>query len=153
MPQRPGQMASPELIALMIQASRETVNVSLPSRALAVQLRARIHSARKALRNMASRPNAEPAIRANAVVVEQVETSIKQDPVTQQWILMVGPRDAKFIEAIKQAGVDLSKVDISQLTEEQKSALVGEPPSMPVGGTQSTSASLVDKFLREKKVN
>lgn len=96
---------SPEFLELIRQAARETKRIQLPSKALAVQLRQRVHSARKHLFKSASKPNATAEDRTYADLAQSIETSIELDSIAGQYTLVVRPRDFQFREALAAAGV------------------------------------------------
>lgn len=94
---------SPEFLALISKAADETVSIQLASRALAIKMRQRLHSARKHLMRAAQRPNATLSDQARATLAESIETSIDEhDGIVS---LIVRPRDSQFREALRAAGV------------------------------------------------
>lgn len=106
------------MLALIIQASQETVSIALPSKGMAVQLRQRLHSFRKRLRKDAEKPTAGETEKANSLIAETVETALLILPDGQVF-LIVRPRDSLFLQAIRDAGVN---VDAKDVTEEATAA-------------------------------
>ena len=98
---------SPELLALIIQASKESVSLLVGDKKKAQRLRFRIHSFRRTLHRAALRPNATPHDRALSDAADSVETSL---PIPIEgpgglWVLVVRPRDTEFLDILRRAGV------------------------------------------------
>lgn len=98
---------SPDFIALITHAARETIRIQLPSRAIATSMRAKLHSARKHIFRVASTPSATPQDRMLSSLAQSIETAIEHDKETGITHLVVRPRDIMFRDALAAAGVKL----------------------------------------------
>lgn len=132
---------SPDFLALIKQAARETVSIQLPSHKLAIQMRQRLHSARKQLFRRASSTTATLEDRAYSELAQQIETAIENSPnggVT----LLVRPRDSVFRDAIAKAGVKIDSPDMPDLSQGELPG-PASPPASPV--------DILDKYLKPKE--
>lgn len=113
-----GAGISPEFLELIQRAARETISIPCESQAFAVKFRQRLHSARKHLFKLATRPSATPADAALASLAESIETAITNSNgiIT----LIVRPRDSQFRDALRAAGINVEP------------SLQPPPPSDPI---------------------
>jgi hypothetical protein len=132
-----GSGVSPEFLALIVSAGTETVRVQLPSKALAIKMRHRVHSARKQLFREADKPTASMLARGYAEIASQVETSIEEvDGGT--WVLIVRPKDSEFKNAIKNAGVVIEEA-------------TPPDPNRPATHTSVPTPDVLEQYLKPKE--
>ena|SRR3990167_356780 len=128
---------TPEFLLLIERAAREPIEVSLPNKSSAIQLRQRFHSFRRRLSREIRNAGGSDQPRIYASLSEQVETALREE-TDGTYVLVFRPAEWEFREAFRKAGIIVEDTS---------------PPAEFVSETDSVSGTAeavdpLDEYLR-----